>query len=158
MAKPIPDGYQTVIPHLVIKRAAEAIEFYKKAFGATELSRMPMPDKDGQLKIGHAELQFGDSKVFLAEEFPDYGSVGPNGSSPVTIHLYVEDVDAVFAKAAEAGATVAMPPADMFWGDRYGKLVDPFGHHWSLSTHKEDLTPEQVQERMAEAFKGEPCG
>jgi uncharacterized glyoxalase superfamily protein PhnB len=158
MAKPIPDGYQTVIPHLVIKGAAEAIEFYKKAFGATELSRMPMPDKDGRMKIGHAELQLGDSKVFLAEEFPDYGSVGPNGSSPVTIHLYVEDVDAVFAKAVEAGATVTMPPADMFWGDRYGKLVDPFGHHWSLSTHKEDLTPEQVQERMAEAFKGEPCG
>jgi uncharacterized glyoxalase superfamily protein PhnB len=103
MAKPIPDGYQTVIPHLVIKGVAEAIEFYKKAFGAAELSRMPMPDKDGRMKIGHAELQFGDSKVFLAEEFPDYGSVGPNGSSPVTIHLYVEDVDAVFAKAVEAG-------------------------------------------------------
>jgi len=158
MAKAIPDGYHSVTPHLVTKGAPEAIEFYKKAFGATEVCRMPMPGEDGQMKVGHAELQLGDSKLFLADEFPGYGSVGPNGSSPVTIHLYVEDVDATFKQAVDAGAKEVMPPADMFWGDRYGKLVDPFGHHWSIATHQEDPTPEQMQERMAEAFKGQPCG
>ncbi len=158
MAKTIPDGYRSLTPHLVTKGAAEAIEFYKKAFGATELARMPMPGEDGQMKIGHAELQIGDSKLFLADEFPSYGSVGPNGSSPVTIHLYVEDVDATFRQAVDAGAKAAMPPADMFWGDRYGKLVDPFGHHWSIATHKEDPTPDQIQERMAAMMKEQPCG
>ena len=149
MAHPIPDGYHTVTPHLIIKGAAEAIEFYKRAFGAKELSRMPMPGPDGQMKIGHAALQIGDSKLFLAEEFPEYGGIGPGKSSPVTIHLYVTDADASFARAVEAGATVVMPLSDMFWGDRYGKLVDPFGHHWSLAEHLEDLTPNQMMERMA---------
>lgn len=158
MAKPIPDGYHAITPHLVIKGASEAIEFYKKAFGAEEISRMPFPSPDGQVKVGHAELQIGDSKLFLADEFPDYGATGPNGHSPVVIHLYVTDVDATYNKAVEAGATATAPPADMFWGDRYGKLVDPFGHHWSIATHKEDPTPEQMQERMAAMMKEQPCG
>jgi uncharacterized glyoxalase superfamily protein PhnB len=150
MAHPIPAGHHTITPHLVIKGAAEALEFYKKAFGAEELTRMPMPDKQGAMKIGHAALQIGDSRLFLADEFPDFGSLGPSdGRSPVTIHLYVTDVDAAFARAVEAGAKAVMPPADMFWGDRYGKLVDPFGHHWSLAEHLEDLTGDQMMERMA---------
>jgi len=160
MAKPIPDGYHAITPHLVINGASDAIEFYKKAFGAKELSRMPFPTPDGKVKIGHADLQIGDSHLFLADEFPDHGAVGPSkGSSPVTIHLYVTDVDAVFKQAVEAGATAVMPPDNMFWGDRYGKLVDPFGHHWSVSTHLEDPTPEQVKERMEAAFaNGADCG
>ena len=158
MAHPIPAGHHTITPHLVIKGAAEAIEFYKRAFGATELSRMPMPDKSGAMKVGHAELLFGDSKLFLAEEFPDFGSMGPkNGASPVTIHLYVTDVDTAFARAVEAGATVVMPLADMFWGDRYGKLTDPFGHHWALAEHKEDVSPEETLKRMAKFAAAEPC-
>ena len=157
MAKPIPDGYQAIIPHLVIKGAAEAIEFYKRALGAEEVCRMPFPGPDGQMRVGHAELRIGDSHLFLADEFPERGVTGPNGHSPVTIHLYVPDVDSVYNRAVEAGATVTMPPADMFWGDRYGKLVDPFGHHWSLATHVEDVTPEQMNERMAAMFSKEPC-
>ena len=118
---------------------------------------MPFPSPDGQVKLGHAELQIGDSRLFLADEFPQYGSVGPTGHSPVSIHLYVRDADAAFNRAVEAGATVAMPLADMFWGDRYGKLVDPFGHHWSIAEHREDLTPEQMEERKAAAFAQQPC-
>jgi PhnB protein len=156
MGHPIPDGHHAITPHLIINGAAEAIEFYKQAFGAEELSRMPFPNSDGTMKLGHAELQIGDSKLFLADEFPDYGSVGPGSSSPVTLHLYVTDADAAFARAVEAGAKVTMPVADMFWGDRYGKLIDPFGHHWSIAEHLEDLTPEQMQERMG-AFAGASC-
>ena len=156
MVKPIPDGFNTIIPHLVVKGAAEAIEFYKRAFGAKEMGRMPFPGSDGQVKIGHADLQIGDSRVFLADEFPEQGATAPSGKSPVTIHLYVTDTDATFNKAVEEGATATMPPADMFWGDRYAKLVDPFGHSWSIATHKEDVTFEQMQERMA-AFAGQPC-
>ena len=157
MAHPIPSGHHAITPHLVVKGASEAIEFYKRAFGAEELYRMPFPGPDGRVKLGHAELQIGDSRVFLADEFPEYGSTGPNGSSPVTIHMFVTDADAAFGRAVEAGATVSMPLADMFWGDRYGKVVDPFGHHWSIATHLEDLTPDQMQERMAAAFGGPPC-
>jgi uncharacterized glyoxalase superfamily protein PhnB len=157
MANPIPSGHHTITPHLVIKGASEAIEFYKRAFGAEELSRMAMPGADGQMKVGHAELQVGDSILYLADEFPEYGSTGPNGHSPVVIHLYVTDVDATFSRAVEAGATATMPVADMFWGDRYGKLVDPFGHNWSIATHLEDLTPEQMEERMATLFSKVPC-
>jgi uncharacterized glyoxalase superfamily protein PhnB len=154
MAQAIPDGYQTITPHLVVKGGSEAIDFYVRAFGAEELCRMPGPDG----KLMHAELQIGDSKVFLAEECPEWGVLGPqNGASPVTIHVYVSDVDSAYQRAVDAGATAAMPPADMFWGDRYGKLVDPFGHHWSMATHVEDLAPEQMQERMAAAFAAEPC-
>jgi uncharacterized glyoxalase superfamily protein PhnB len=155
MANSIPDGHHTITPHLVIKGAAEAIEFYKRAFGAEEIGRMPMPGPDGQVKIGHAELRIGNSFLFLADEFPEYGSTGPNGHSPVSLHLYVTDVDTAFQRAVDAGATVTMPLADMFWGDRYGKLVDPFGHNWSLATHIEDVTPEEMKERMA-AMKGGP--
>jgi PhnB protein len=158
MAHPIPEGHHTITPHLVIKGASEAIEFYKRAFGAEELCRMPFPGPDGRVKLGHAALQIGSSRLFLADEFPEHGSTGPNGSSPVTIHLYVTDADAAFRRAVEAGARVSMPLADMFWGDRYGKLVDPFGHHWSIAAHLEDLTPEQMRERMAAAFDGQPCG
>lgn len=157
MSHPIPEGLHTIIPHLVVKGASEAIEFYQRAFGAEELSRMPMPGPDGQMKLGHAELQIGDSRLFLADEFPEYGSTGPTGRSSVTIHLYVTDADAAFSRAVEAGATVRMPLTDMFWGDRYGVLVDPFGHDWSIAEHLEDLTPEQMQERMALAFAGPPC-
>jgi uncharacterized glyoxalase superfamily protein PhnB len=156
MAHPIPAGQSAITPHLVIKGASEAIDFYKRAFGAEEIFRMPFPGSNGTVKLGHAELRIGDSKLFLADEFPDYGSVGPGNTSPVTIHLYVTDADATFARAVEAGATVSMPPADMFWGDRFGKLIDPFGHHWSIAEHVEDLTPAQIEERMA-AFKGQPC-
>ena len=157
MPHPIPAGHHAITPHLVIKGAAEAIEFYKRAFGAKELSRMPFPGKNGQAKLGHAELKIDDSRLFLSDEFPGRGVVGPGSGSPVTLHLYVTDADAAFARAVEAGATVGMPLADMFWGDRFGKLVDPFGHHWSIAEHLEDLTPEQMRERMATAMAGRPC-
>ena len=156
MAKPIPGGFHTITPSLVIKGAAEAIEFYKRAFGAEEIDRMQMPGPDGQERIGHAELQIGDSRLFLSDEFPTYGAVGPNGSSPVTLHLYVTDADAVVDRAGEAGATVTMPLADMFWGDRYGKLTDPFGHQWSVATHIEDVPHEEMPERMAAAMGKKP--
>jgi PhnB protein len=158
MANPIPEGHHTITPHLVIDGASEAIEFYKRAFGAEELCRMPFPGPDGRMKVGHAALQIGDSRLFLADECPQAGVTGPNGSSPVTIHLYVTDADAVFGRAVEAGATVAMPLADMFWGDRYGQVVDPFGHRWSIATHLEDLTPGQMEERKLAAFAGAASG
>lgn len=157
MAHPIPAGHHSITPHLVVKGASEAIDFYGKAFGAQELCRMPMPGPDGTVKIGHAELQVGTSRLFLADEFPEYGSVGPQGGSPVVIHLYVEDADAAFNQAVAAGATVVMPLMDMFWGDRYGKLVDPFGHHWSIAEHLQDLTPEQMMEGMAAAMAQGHC-
>src|SRR5262245_57222770 len=159
MPHPIPSGRHTITPHLIIKGASEAIEFYKKAFGAEELFRMPFPGPDGQVKLGHAEVKIGDSLLYLADEFPEQGGLGPQGNSPVTIHLYVTDADAAFKRAVDAGAKVTMPLADMFWGDRYGKIVDPFGHHWSIAEHLEDLTPEQMEQRMAAAFAGGPdCG
>jgi uncharacterized glyoxalase superfamily protein PhnB len=156
MGHPIPEGQRSITPYLIVKGATEAIDFYKQAFGAIEISRMPFPSPDGEVKLGHAELQIGDSKLYLADEFPDYGALGPQASSPVTIHLYTTDADATFAQAIEAGATVSMPLMDSFWGDRYGKLIDPFGHHWSIAHHTEDLTPEQIQEKMA-AFTGAGC-
>src|SRR6185312_4082567 len=125
MAHPIPAGQHTITPHLVVKGASEAIEFYKRAFGAEELARLPIPGPDGQVKVGHAELQIGDSRLYLAEEFPEHGSRGPDGSSPVTIHLNVTDADVSFGRAVDAGATVSMPLVNMFWGDRFGKVVDP---------------------------------
>jgi uncharacterized glyoxalase superfamily protein PhnB len=148
--KPIPDGFHTVTPHLVIKGASKAIEFYKKAFGAEEISRMPGPDG----KLMHASIRIGDSILMLADEFPDMGAEGPEafGGSPVKIHLYVEDVDAFVKNATKAGAKVTMPVQDQFWGDRYGKLEDPFGHQWSVGTHKEDLTPAQVMENAKAMF------
>ena len=149
---PIPEGFHSVTPHLVIKGAAEAIDFYKKAFGAEEVCRMPGPGG----VVMHAEIRIGDSTVMLADEFPDFGSVGPKtiGGSPVTVHLYVKDADAFYDKAVAAGAKATMPLADQFWGDRYGKLEDPFGHQWGIATHIEDLTPEEIEKRAAAAFGG----
>jgi PhnB protein len=155
MAHPIPEGFHTITPSLIIKGAAEAIDFYKRAFGATELYRMQMPGPDGEQKIGHAELQIGDSRFFVNDEFPSHGAVGPSGSSPVGIFLYVSDADATFNQAVAAGATVTMPLMNMFWGDRFGKLVDPFGHSWAVATHIEDVPPEEIPKRMA-ASMGKP--
>jgi PhnB protein len=145
--KPIPEGYHTVTPYLCCKDAAAAIEFYKKAFGATELMRMGDPSG----KIGHAEIQIGDSHVMLADEFPEMGFLSPQsvGGSPVMMHLYVEDVDAIVPKAVAAGAKVTRPVADQFYGDRGGQLQDPFGHKWYVSTHKEDVSPEELKKRIA---------
>jgi PhnB protein len=150
--KAIPDGYHTITPHLVVKGANQAIEFYRKAFGARETSRITGPDGQSVL---HAELVIGDSRLFLADEVPGMGCLGPQstGGSPVTIHLHTEDVDALFNQAVAAGAQVRMPLADMFWGDRYGVVADPFGHQWSFASHKEDLTPEEISKRAEIAFK-----
>ena len=143
-AKPIPEGAHTITPHLVCAGAADALEFYKKAFNAVEIHRIPGPGG----KLMHGAVRIGDSMVMLADEFPEWGSKGPKtlGGTPVTIHMYVDDVDAVFAQAVAAGATPAMPVADMFWGDRYGMLIDPFGHSWSVATHIKDMTDEEMQE------------
>jgi PhnB protein len=147
--KPIPDGMHTVTPHLICAGAADAIEFYKKAFNAVDLGRMMGP----QGKLLHGAIRIGDSTVMLADEFPDWGAFGPKSlkSSPVTIHLYVEDVDAFVAHAAVAGATITMPLQDMFWGDRYCKLEDPFGHHWSVATHIRDVSPDEMQQAAQKA-------
>lgn len=144
----IPEGMRSVTPHLVCAGAAAAIEFYKKAFGAVELSRIPGVDG----KIMHASIRIGDSVIMLNEENPEWGALGPKAlkGSPVTIHLYVKDADAVFAQAVKAGAKVTMPLDDMFWGDRYGKVEDPFGHQWSIGTHVRDVTPEEMQKAMAQ--------
>ena len=156
MPHPIPAGQHTITPHLIIKGASEAIEFYKRAFGTKELSRMPFPAPDGQVKLGHAELQIGDSRLFLADEFPQQGGFGPGANSPVTLHLYVTDADAAFAPRSRRVRRWRMPLTDVFWGDRYGQLVDPFGHHWSIAEHLEDLTPEQMKERMNAAMAAMP--
>ena len=150
-AKAIPEGDRTVTPYLTVRGADRAIEYYKQAFGAEELLRMPGPDGKG---IMHAEIKVGDSKVFLSDEFPGMGSRSPEtlGGSTASVHLYVEDVDAVFNRAVTAGAKVRMPVADMFWGDRYGKVMDPFGHEWGIATHKEDLTAEEIGQRAAAFF------
>ncbi len=153
--KPIPDGYHTVTPYLVVKDAAKAIEFYKVAFGATEFMRMAGPDG----KIGHAEIRIGTSPVMLADEFPDMGFRSPQslGGAAVSLLVYVEDVDARFDQAVTAGATVLRPVKDQFYGDRSGTLTDPFGHVWTIATHKEDLTPEELHKR-SEAFKKQHSG
>jgi PhnB protein len=149
--KAVPEGYHTLTPHLIVKGASEAIEFYKKAFGAEEITRLPGPD--GKSLI-HAAIKIGDSRLFLVDEFPQMGGLGPHGigGTPVFIHVYVEDVDTVFNQAVAAGAQVLMPLEDAFWGDRYGQVTDPFGHKWSLATHKEDLTPDEVSKRAEAAF------
>jgi uncharacterized glyoxalase superfamily protein PhnB len=146
----IPRGYHTVTPHLTVRGAAEAIDFYTRAFGARERGRMPGPDGKA---IMHAELQIGNSIVFLADEFPDMGCRAPRtlGGVTGTLHLYVRDVDQAFQLAVAAGAEVRMPVTDMFWGDRYAKVADPFGHEWGLATHKEDLSAREIG-RRAEAF------
>ena len=151
--KPIPDGMHTVTPHLICAGASEAIEFYKKAFGATENGRLAMPNG----KIMHASIRIGDSTLFLVDEMPERGALDPKAlkGSPVTIHLYVEDVDAFAARAVAAGAKMTMPVADMFWGDRYGQLIDPFGHRWSVATHLRDMSPEEVRQGFQKACAGE---
>lgn len=145
--KPVPDGYHNITPYLVIKGAAAAIDFYKQAFGATEIARIAQPDG----RIGHAELKLGDSHLMLADEFPEMDTVGPKtlGNTPVGLMLYVDDVDTVFAKALALGATVNKPLADQFYGDRNGTVIDPFGHKWTIATHKEDVSPEEIQRRVA---------
>jgi PhnB protein len=144
--KPIPEGMHTLTPHLVCAGAAAAIDFYKKAFDAVEQGRMPGPDG----KLIHAMVRIGDSPLMLVDESPQWGTLGAKAlkGSPVTIHLYVDDVDATVERAVAAGAKVTMPIADMFWGDRYGTLEDPFGHHWSVATHIRDVSPEEMREAM----------
>lgn len=144
--KPVPEGYHTVTPYLIIRDAARAIEFYKKAFGAKEMVRMPAPGG----KIGHAEIKIGDSYIMLADESPELGHNGPQsiGGSPVSIVLYLEDVDAVVDRAVAAGAKVVRPVEDQFYGDRSGGVEDPFGHSWHISTHIEDVSPEEMKKRM----------
>ena len=144
--KRVPDGMHTVTPHLVCAGAADAIEFYKKAFNAVEEVRLPGP----QGRLMHAMIRIEGSAVMLVDEMPEWGALGPKflKGSPVTIHLYVEDVDTFVQRAVNAGAKVTMPPADMFWGDRYAKVEDPFGHHWSVATHVRDVAPEEMQQAM----------
>lgn len=146
--KAVPEGYHTVTPYLMMKRAGEAIDFYKKAFGATEIFRMEAPGD----KVGHAEIRIGDSMIMLADEYPEEGFVGPEtlGGSPISILLYVDDVDTMFAQAIEAGATELKPLTNQFYGDRSGLLRDPFGHFWTLSTHVEDVSEEEMERRMKE--------
>ena len=148
--KAIPDGYHTLTPYLIVRGANDAIDFYKRAYGAEEIVRMHGPDGKS---VAHAELKIDDSLFMLADEFPTMGTKGPQtlGGSPVGIFMYVQDVDSSFQRALKAGATEQMPVKDMFWGDRYGKLRDPFGHEWSLATHKKDMTPEEIR-KAAQAF------
>ena len=155
--QPIPKGRENLIPHIVCAGAAEAIEFYKKAFGAREISRMPAPDG----RVMHAEVQIGSSIVFVVDDFPEY--CGGKSESPlalqgtaVTLHHYVEDCDAAIKQAEDAGAKILMPAADMFWGDRYGVVIDPYGHKWSFATHQKELTAEQMISGMNEAFSHAP--
>ena len=153
---PIPTGYHSVTPYLVVRGAAKAIEFYKAAFGAVELFRLEMEGG----KMGHAEIKIGDSCVMLADEFPDMGALGPEsiGGTPVSLLIYMPEVDKVFARALAAGATQKKPVQDQFYGDRSGMLTDPFGHSWSIATHIEDVSPEEMTRRMAEFSKSKPAG
>jgi PhnB protein len=143
--KPIPEGYPRVMPYLCVDGASAAIDFYSAVFGATERMRMPTPDG----KVAHAELQFGDSVVALSDEYPELGARSPTafGGSPVTMSIYVEDVDAVFERALKAGAKALRPVEDQFYGDRSGQFEDPFGHRWSVGTHVEDVSPEEMAKR-----------
>jgi PhnB protein len=152
MPKPIPEGYHSVTPYLVVDDAKAAIDFYTKALGATEKFRMPMGDR-----VGHAELLIGDSHVMLADEFPDMGHLGPKnrGGTTVSLMVYVPDVDSAFKQALDAGATETRPVENQFWGDRMGTLTDPFGHVWSLATHVEDVPPDEIQKRMEQFSKGQ---
>ena len=155
-AKPIPDGYQTATPYLVLDGAAKAIEFYRKAFDAKEILRMGGPGE----KIGHAEIQIGNSRIMLADEFPSMGALGPKtlGGSPTSILLYVEDVDGRFARAIAAGAKSVRPVKDQFYGDRSGTLEDPFGHVWTIATHTEDVPLDEIQRRCEQVMKTSCAG
>ena len=148
--KPIPEGYHSITPALIVKDGIEAIDFYKKAFGAEERYRMEAPNG----KLGHAELKIGDSVFMLADEFPEMKCLSPKsiGGSPVSMYLYVADVDTVFNRAVSAGSKVLDPVKDQFWGDRHGRLEDPFGHVWSISTHQKDLSPDELKKAAEAAF------
>jgi PhnB protein len=150
--KPIPDGYHTATPYLIITNAAQAIEFYKEAFGATELMRLATPDG----KLMHAEIRIGDSPIMLCDECPDWNALSSQtiGGTTISIMLYVDDVDAVVNRAVAAGASVLMPVEDQFWGDRMGTLVDPYGHKWSIATHTEYVSPEEIDKRAKALFGG----
>jgi len=150
VAKPIPDGYPRVTPYLIIDGASAAIEFYRSVLGATERMRMPTPDG----KVGHAELELGDSLVMLADEFPQMGARSPKsvGGTSVSLHVYVEDADSVYDRAIQAGAKALSPMEDKFYGDRSGQFEDPFGHQWSVATHVEDVTPEEMAKRASAAM------
>jgi PhnB protein len=149
---PIPEGYHSVTPYLIMRNASRAIDFYKEAFGAKELVRMPAPGN----RIGHAELQIGNSRVMLADEHPQMGIVGPEtrGGATQSLMLYVDDVDTIFDRAVKAGAKADRPVANQFYGDRMGSLTDPFGHVWHIATHVEDVSEEEMQRRAAEQHKG----
>jgi PhnB protein len=153
MAKPIPDGFHTITPYITVRGAVQAIDFYKRAFGAQEVERMT--DPEGK-RVMHAEIRIGDSLVMIGDESPQQGCVSPQtlGGSAVSLFLYVPDVDAAFKRAVDAGAKSDMAPTDMFWGDRFGKLTDPFGHQWGMATHKEDLSKEEIRKRGAAAMAG----
>lgn len=146
MVKPVPDGYPTVTPYLIVDGASAAIEFYCSVLGATERMRMPAPDE----KVGHAELEIGDSVIMLADEFPDMDALGPRavGGSPVSLHVYVEDADSVFDRALGAGAKALRTVEERFYGDRSGQFEDPFGHRWDVATHVEDVSPDEMAKRM----------
>ena len=148
--KPIPEGYHTLTPYLTVRDAFRAIEFYKQAFGAQERGVMKGPDG----KVMHAELKIGDSIIMLGDEFPEYGALSPlsTGGAGMGLHIYVDGVDAAFDRAVKAGARVDMPVSDQFWGDRYGKLTDPFGHKWSIATHTKDMSAEEMKRNMDEAM------
>jgi PhnB protein len=149
--KPIPDGYHTVTPYLIVSDASKALEFYKQAFGATETTRMDGPGG----KVMHAEIRIGDSAIMLADECPQMGARSPQqlGGSPVSLHLYVEDADSITNRATAAGATVIRPIQDQFYGDRSAMVTDPFGHTWNISTHKEDVSLEEIKKRAAALCK-----
>ena len=148
--KPIPEGYHTLTPFLTVRDAARAIEFYKQAFGATERGVAKGPDG----KVMHAEIKIGDSIIMVSDEFPEFGSLSPEsvGNTSMGLHIYVEDVDTAFDRAVKAGANVEMPVMDQFWGDRYGRLKDPFGHKWSIATHKKDMSGDEMKRAMDEAM------
>jgi PhnB protein len=146
--RPIPEGFQTITPHLTVKGAAAYVDFLKRAFGAEEQGIMPAPNG----KIMHAQMRIGTSIIMFADQFPEYGPTPVEGHLPFVLHTYVPDADKTFAKAVAAGCTVTMPLSDQFWGDRYGHVKDPFGFVWAIATHKEDLTPEEMQKRQEAMF------
>jgi uncharacterized glyoxalase superfamily protein PhnB len=154
MARPIPEGFHTITPHIICRDAGKAMDWYKKALGAVERERHMGPDG----KLMHGTLKIGDSLLMIADEFPDYKCFGPQtiGGTAVTMHLYVEDADSLYNRAVGAGANVTMPINDAFWGDRYGQITDPFGHSWAIATHKHDYTPEQIAEK-AQAAMAQGC-
>ena len=154
---PIPEGYHTVNAYLIVDDAARAIDFYTAAFGAKELYRLPVPGPDGAERIGHAEIRIGDTNLMLCDEWPDMGALGPKrrGGATTSFVIYGPDCDAAYDQAVKAGAAMDKPVADQFWGDRMGTVIDPFGHKWTLGTHKEDVSPEELASRMKQWSKAQ---